>query len=177
MLRDWKSVLWIAIVAVASILFSLALACAMPFAAIAAVAGSFLTRRMAVALTAFAWVANQAVGYLVLDYPRTWDSYAWGAAIGLAAVASVAVVLFLRTMLRAPLVTVLAGFLAAFAIYEIVLFAATSVLPSGDGAFSLQVVLQIFWTNALALAGLLALHWCAVSVGLLASPRQSAGYA
>lgn len=174
---DWKTGLWIGLVAAASILFSLTLACATPFAAIATVAGSFLTRRAAIALTGFTWLANQAVGYLVLDYPTTSDSYAWGAAIGFAAIASLAAVLAVRATVHSAVVTVLVGFLAAFAVYELLLFAATAVLPSGEGAFSLQVVLQILWTNAFALAGLLAFHWCAVSVGLLAPRRQSDSYA
>jgi hypothetical protein len=174
---ECKTGLWIALVAMAGIVFSLALACVTPFAAIATVAGSFLTRRAAIALTIFAWLANQAVGYLVLDYPTTWDSYAWGLAIGFAALASLAAVIALRATVQSAVVTVFVGFLAAFAAYELLLFAVTAVLPSGEGAFSFQVVLQILWTNALALVGLLALHWCAVWFGLLASRRQTAGYA
>lgn len=173
----WKTWLWIAIVAVSSIVFSLALACATPFAAIATVAGSFLTRRAAIVLTGFAWVANQAVGYLVLAYPTTWDSYAWGVAIGIAALASLAAALAVRTKVQSDIVTVLVGFLAGFIVYELVLFAVTAVLPSDEGAFSLQVVMQIFWTNALAMAGLLVLYWCAVSVDLLAPRQQTASFA
>lgn len=176
-IADWKTSLWIAIVAITSIMFSLALACATPFAAIATVAGSFLTRRAAVAMSGFAWLANQAVGYFVLDYPTTWDSYAWGLAIGLAALIAVTAVLAVRAVGRSPALTVLLSFLAAFAAYELLLFASTAVLPSGDGAFSPAIVMQIFWTNVLALAGLLVLHWCAVRVGLLAPRQQTASYA
>jgi precorrin-6A synthase len=38
-----------------------------------------------IALVAVAWLANRTVGYLVLGYPRTWVSFAWGAPIGIAA--------------------------------------------------------------------------------------------
>lgn len=172
---DWKIGSWIAIVSGASILFSLALACATPFAAMAAVAGTFLALRPAVALIAFAWLANQAVGYLMLGYPMTWDSFAWGAAIGIAALAGLAAVIGLRKRVTGAAIVLLIGFVAAFAVYEMVLFAFKAVLPSGDGAFSYAVVLQIFWTNAVALALLLALHVVAPAIGLgPASARRSA---
>lgn len=168
----WKTGLWIAIVSLASILFSLALACATPFAAMAAVAGAFLAPRPAAALVVFAWLANQAVGYLVLGYPTTWDSFAWGGAIGIAALAGVAAVIGLRNRVTDAATVLLAGFLAAFAVYELVLFAFTAVLPSGDGAFSYAVVLQIFWTNAVALGLLLAFHVVAQAAGFpVVSPR------
>lgn len=83
------SVVWITLVSVSSILFSLALACATPFAAIAAIAGIWMTARNAFVLTFAAWLANQIVGYLLLGYPTTWDSFAWGFAIGLAAMLAV----------------------------------------------------------------------------------------
>lgn len=172
--------LWIAIVAFASVLFSLALACATPFAAIATVAGVNMRLRAALSLTAFAWLANQAIGYLVLGYPTTWDSFAWGAAIGIAAILGVVAVAAIRRGLPNQIVATIAGFLAAFCVYELALYAATAVLPSGDGAFSMAVVLEIFWTNALALIGLFALHRLAVTIGLIApvsSETRAAGYA
>ena len=54
-----KDALWIALVVSASVLFSLALACASPFAAIAAVAGIKMPRRDAVIVIVATWLANQ----------------------------------------------------------------------------------------------------------------------
>lgn len=161
------SALWIALVSVASILFSLALACAMPFAAVATVAGIWMPVRRAVLLTAVAWLANQFVGYLLLAYPTTWDSFAWGAAIGVSAVLSVAAVVIARHSLRSEWAALTAGFIAAFIIYEGTLYAATAILPSGDGAFSPAVVVEIFLTNTVALVGLIVLHRAALAIGLM----------
>lgn len=171
--------LWIALVSGSSILFSLALACAMPFAALATVAGARLERRTAFALVGFAWLANQAIGYLVLGYPRTWDSFAWGLAIGVAAFLALGAVFAVRHRMRSGIGVLIVGFVAAFLAYEVALYAATAFLPSGDEAFSLPVVAEIFWTNAVALAGLLVLHRIAVAAGLLATEpgaRRAAGH-
>jgi hypothetical protein len=88
--------IWIAVVATSSALFSLALACATPFAAIATIAGTRMPTRLALTLTTVAWLVNQSVGYFLLGYPRTWDSFAWGAAIGLAALLAVGAVLLVQ---------------------------------------------------------------------------------
>lgn len=173
-----RDAIWIALVAGSSVLFSLALACATPFAAIAAIAGIKMSRRDALILVAIAWLANQAVGYLVLGYPQTWDSFAWGAAIGIAAVLATFGVIEIKHRWGSAVTAVLISFLAAFAIYEGVLFTATAVLPSGEEAFSLAIVGRIFWVNVIAFAGLLALHRVAVVIGLLATTttrRQISG--
>jgi len=171
--------LWAGIVASAGILLSLALACATPFAAIATVTGANMRPREAFTVTGFAWLANQAVGYLVLGYPTTWDSFAWGAAIGVAALAAVAGVLAVRRRASSGIAALLAGFVLAFCLYEAVLFSATAFLPSADEAFSLTVVMDILWTNVLALCGLLVLHRLAVALGVIAaaSRGRAAGYA
>lgn len=162
---------WIAVVIGASLAFSLALACATPFAALATLAGSRMASGPARATVASAWFANQLVGYLLLGYPRTWDSFAWGAAIGVAALLAAEAVIAIRP--RSPL-RLAGAFLASFAVYELALFAATAVLPSGPGAFAPRVVAGIFATNLLALAGLLALHRLAVGTGLLLPPLEAA---
>ncbi|GLS29128.1 hypothetical protein SAMN04488498_101673 [Mesorhizobium albiziae] len=170
-----RQLLWAAAVSAASILFSLVLACATPFAAIATVAGANMSRRGALLLTGMAWLANQGVGYLVLGYPTTWDSFAWGVAVGVAAALATGAVLLLRDRIQSGLWTVIAGFVLAFVVYEFVLFAATALLPSGEEAFSLDVILQILWPNVLALAGLAVLHRIAVSVRFLPNPDAVRG--
>lgn len=173
------NVMWIALVATSSVLFSLALACATPFAAIATVAATRMPVRLALTLTTAAWLVNQSVGYLLLGYPRTWDSFAWGAAIGLAALLAVGAVLLVQRWIASSLAALAGGFASAFFVYEAVLFSATALLPSGDEAFSFAVIAQILWTNLLALAGLLILHRLAVAIGLLADDARDrvAGYA
>jgi hypothetical protein len=164
--------LWVALIAGASIVFSLALACATPFPALATIAGARMRLPGAAALVGAAWIANQAVGYLVLGYPRTWDSFAWGGVIGIVGLMAIvpAAILVGRTSIGA---TIIAGFVLAFFLYELGLFAATAFLPSGPGAFAPSVVWRIFWINALALVLLLALHRVALTLGFLPRPSLS----
>ncbi len=177
-MRPWNSSisnsLWIVIVTTSSVLFSLALACATPFAAIAAIAGNWMSARSAFALTVVAWLANQLVGYLLLGYPTGWDSFAWGAAIGVAAVLATSVALLARRTLRGEWLALAIGFIGAFVGYESALFAATAFLPSGEDAFSSAVVAQIFWTNLAALAGLILIHRAALAIGLISVSHEMA---
>ena len=168
---------WIALATGASLLFSLALACATPFAALATVAATRTAPGAARMTMVAAWLANQAVGYLVLDYPRTWDSFAWGAAIGIAALLAAEAVLATRRRSASAAMRLAGGFVAAFVVYEVSLYAATAVLPSGPGAFAPSVVFGILWTNALALAGLLALHRVAVAAHLVLPQPEPTGHA
>lgn len=169
------AIAWVVIIAGASVALSLLLACVTPFVALAAVSAVVLPRRMAVMAVLIAWLANQMVGYFVLGYPQTWDSYAWGLAIGIAAFASLAAALGVLR-LSADLPATMAGaFLAGFVAYEGLLFAATSVLPSGDDAFSPSVVANVLLINALAAIGLIGLHAAAAAGrGLVAGHRGPA---
>ncbi|WP_106796655.1 hypothetical protein [Rhizobium sp. H4] len=152
------AVAWVVVIAGASVVLSLFFACVTPFVALSAVSAVVLPRRMAVAAVLLAWLANQMVGYLVLDYPETWESYAWGLAIGIAAFASLTAALFVLRLAAGLTVTMSGAFLAGFIAYEGVLFAATAVLPSGDGAFSAAVVAEVLLINSLAAVGLICLH-------------------
>lgn len=115
-----------------------------------------------------AWVANQAIGYGILGYPHSADSYAWGVAIGLAAMLALAagrtVTASLASTGAAAAMTV--AFIAAFVVYEATLYAASFLLPSSEAAFSLRVVAYILQVNTLGLAALLLLRWIAELVGM-----------
>ncbi|UVD55112.1 hypothetical protein NE852_13445 [Rhizobium sp. Pop5] len=163
---------WVVFIAGASVALSLLFACVTPFVALAAVSAVVLPRRMAATAVLLAWLANQMVGYFVLGYPQDWDSYAWGLAIGIAAFASLAAALAVLRLSADLPVTLAGAFLAGFVSYEGVLFAATSVLPSGEGAFSPSVVAGVLLVNALAAIGLLGLHAAAAAGrGLVAGDR------
>ena len=64
-----KTAAWPATLAGATVLGSLALACIFPFAAIAALAALTLDRRAGIALVGAVWAANQAVGFLLMNFP------------------------------------------------------------------------------------------------------------
>ncbi|ANL66299.1 hypothetical protein AMC82_CH02664 [Rhizobium phaseoli] len=162
---------WVAIIAGASVALSLVLACVTPFVALAAVSAVVLPRRVALRAVLLAWLANQAVGYLVLDYPQTFDGFAWGLAIGIAAFASLAAALGVLRLAAGLAVTMAGAFMAGFVAYEGVLFTATAVLPSGDGAFSAAVVAEVLLINSLAAIGLFCLHAGAASSGALVAAQ------
>lgn len=164
------AVAWVAVIAGASVALSLLFACVTPFVALAAVSAVILPRRMALMAVLFAWLANQTVGYLVLGYPQTFDSFAWGLAIGIAAFASLAAGLAVLGIAAGLAVTMTGAFMSGFVAYEGVLFAATAVLPSDDGAFSAAVVAEVLLINSLAAVGLICLHaGAAVSRALVAA--------
>ena len=149
--------LWVGSIGVASILLSRAFACATPFAALATLAAFTLRGRQAMVLMLFVWLANQAVGFGLLGYPWTFSSFAWGLAIGIAALAGL---LASRAIAPQPMrgrwIALPLTLVAAFAAYEAVLYATTWLLPAWPGAFAAPVVLRIFAINGVALGLLLA---------------------
>jgi len=165
--RRW---LWIGGLTLASALFRLALACATPFAALAPLAALHMRQRDAVSLIGAAWLANQIVGYGILHYPRTVDSFGWGIAIGAAAVLGLAVARGLARRVRrgGSVVLTATAFIGAFIAYEAALYLASYVLPGSDDAFSRPIIRWLLEINGLAMAGLLALHRLAVTIGLVA---------
>jgi hypothetical protein len=163
-----------AILAGVAVLGSYALACAAPFAALAAVAALGLPISHAVATMVAAWLVNQAIGFFVLSYP--WDAQAalWGVAIG---VASIACVLAAKAVLDVagsnawlrPIV----GFVAAFVVFELALLAWVPLLGSG-GTFAPSVVAEVLGYNVAFLAALLlvqAIAFRSVRLGHVAPAR------
>lgn len=173
-----QSPFWIGILIAAAILFSFALACGMPFAALGALGALTLAPRDAYLLAGLGWLANQAIGFGFLGYPLDAMKLAWGAALGLSALAAVgAAMLAVRTITGvASALQILLAFLAAWAAQQATVVAASFVLSSSASALSPSVLWFIFWTNALAFGLLLVAQALGTRVGLASSPlSQSAG--
>jgi hypothetical protein len=153
----------------ACVLASLAFACATPFAAFAALAGAMLPLSAALPVVAAAWVVNQAIGFGVLGYPMEMKALFWGLAIGVAALAATAVSAQAPRLLPASgrPVTLALALIAAYATYELVLFAFTVVLGDG-GALALPIVARLALLNALWMLGLVA---ACETAGLLIAVR------
>ena len=146
-----------ALLTVSCALASLVFACATPFAAFAVVAAAMLPLRPALLVVTGAWLVNQAIGFGALHYPVDGSTIAWGLVIGAAALVATAVasvVLGALPRARTPLALAFA-LVAAYAAYELPLFAATPVL-GGEGAFTTAIVTRIALTSAAWLAGLVA---------------------
>lgn len=152
-----QSPLWVGVLVAAAILFSFALACGMPFAALGALAALTLSLRDAVYLAGLGWLANQAIGFGFLGYPLDPMTLAWGVAIGLSAVAAVggATVALRGARASGPVAQAGVAFVAAWAAQQGIVLAASLVLGGTVTAFAPAVVWFIFWTNALAFAVLL----------------------
>ena len=174
----WGHEFWLALLVAASAAFSFVFACATPFAAFGAAAALTLSRRDALRLTVAVWLANQVLGYAVLQYPWTANSFAWGAVLGAAAILTTVAArgVALRLAGRSDGVRALATLLAAFMVYEGVLFAVAMAWLSGTESFTLLIVGRVFSVNVIALIGLYALHRVGVAVGLVgpSSLRPSA---
>ncbi|MBR0783229.1 hypothetical protein [Bradyrhizobium iriomotense] len=138
-------------------LASFALACATPFAAFAVVAAAMLPLRPALLVVTGAWLVNQSIGFGVLHYPVDGSTLAWGFLIGAAALVATATssaVLRALPQGRTPLVLAIT-LVAAYAAYELVLFAATPAL-GGEAAFTAAIVTRLGLLSAVWLAGLVA---------------------
>lgn len=178
---DGRHLLWSALLIAASVAFSLGFACAVPFAGFAAFAALTANRSEALLLVFATFLANQCVGFGLLDYPRTAETFAWGGVLG--AVSLLATLAADWAIARLPagrLMPAAAAFVSAFIAYEGLLFAATAVSGDGFAAYTPLVIARILGINLAAFVGLLALHRLAGAVGLIdvtARPAASGGSA
>lgn len=164
--------IWIALIVTSGICLSTFFACATPFAALATLAALKLGRRDTIAVVGLVWLANQAIGYGFLGYPWTWDSAAWGLAIGASAGLAILAASGLSTVRPASLAVSL-PFVAAFTAFELGLYVAGFLLPESEGAFSAAVIGHVFLINAVALCGLMAVYHLAMLVGHLTRHHAS----
>lgn len=167
-----QSLIWMAVLLGTAILFSFALACGMPFAAIGALAALTLSTRDAVFFVGLGWFANQAIGFGFLGYPFDVMTLAWGVALGLSALAAVGAAVLVRQRNKGATMALQFGatFLAAWAAQQAIVFAATLVLGGTLTAFAPAVVWFIFWTNALAFIVLLSAQFVGARAGVARLP-------
>jgi hypothetical protein len=151
--------LWMGFLIVASVVFSLGFACAVPFAAFAATAALTLNRRQAFVLVGAIWLANQILGFAVRHYPLTTATFAWGAALGFVALLSTLAAQWAKDHLpQAHIAAAAVAFAAAFAVYEGSLLAISAALGSGLSDYAFSVVTRIFSINAAAFAVLALMY-------------------
>lgn len=160
--------LWLATLVVATFAFTLVFACAAPFAAFGAAAALTLSRRDALLVTVALWLANQLTGFLVLGYPWTLNSLAWGPAIAIAAVLGTLSAQWVvgRLAQASHVVQALGGFLLAFCVYEVAIFVASAAGLGAIEMYALAILGRVFVTNVAALAGLYALNRLGATLGL-----------
>jgi hypothetical protein len=144
-----RDLIWSVVLALGGTALGVVFLCIAPFAAVAALATRTLARRAAIAAVVTMWFLNQAIGFGILHYPRNAPTIGWSAAILVASVGSALV----ATSFRNPFF----AFAAAFATYEVTLFA-WGALHGVRGGFSADVVAEVFVANVAGLAILTALR-------------------
>lgn len=169
------STAWMAVLVTAAILFSFAMACGMPFAALGALAALTMAPRDAAVLAGLGWFANQAIGFGVLGYPLDATTIAWGGVLGLSALTGVGMALLaLRVVCGAGLAVRLPlAFVGSWAGQQGVVVVAGAGLLASASATAPAVLWFMLWTNALAFAALLGVQWVGARAGL-ARPVRSA---
>jgi len=172
----WFRPLWLALLIIAIAALTTGYTCITPFAAFAVIAATTLSRRDAVILAVALWLTNQVVGFGVLNYPWTTSTFAWGVAIGAAAViGTLAAQWAVRRLAAAPILArMTAGFVAAFVLYEIALYVVAVSMLGGTEAFAPAIVGQVLFANAVTLVGLVALHQLVVIGAAVLSRRRRA---
>jgi hypothetical protein len=158
--------LWFVMLLVAGVGISFGFACAVPLAALAALAALMLDRRVALVLIVAVVAANQAVGFCVLHYPQDAATIAWGGAFLLVGVLAVFAADFsLRSAPVSQLALYARAFVAAFTAYEGGLFLLTLATHSNLYPYAPANVLRVLAINAATFGVLLAAGRLAVGAG------------
>ncbi|TAJ73412.1 MAG: hypothetical protein EPO51_05270 [Phenylobacterium sp.] len=136
----------------------LLIGCLEPLVAVAVIAAGALPFGRALLLTGAVWLAGQAIGFGLHDYPRDAQTISWGVGLGVAALVSVATAAAaLRVFTDKPVwLRAGAAFVAAFVANQIVILGVEQVVT---GACTIRpgVISLVGAVNAAWLAGLLAL--------------------
>jgi len=170
-----STIVMIILVSALSVIGSLAFACAAPLAAIAAFAALTMGRTTGLALVGTAWLANQIVGFGILHYPQTADTFAWGAAMGVSAlIAFFAAHLVVERLQHQPQVlTIPLAFGVAFSVCQVVLFVTGSPLEGSEATLSSDVVRRVFEVDVVGFGALMILLWAWNLVHRAASAKHA----
>lgn len=170
------SALWVALLTAASTATTLALACATPFPALAALAAVHMRRPGGVALMLLAWLASQCVGFFLLGYPRDGSTLAWGFGLGTAAVGSaLAGYAAVRAAGYRPVAARLSlAYAAGFTAYKAIIVGWALVLGGLHTATAPDLLAEQFVRNGAILIGLYGLYRLLVAAGVPAPPQPAA---
>jgi len=171
----WQMQAWLMFLIAAALLLSGMFACAMPFAALAAIAALMLPRAQVISFMLVAWLANQLIGFAFLHYPLDASTFAWGGFIGLAAVAAGALAqFFVSRATSLPAVACYVGALvAAFFGFQSVILIANLIMLGSLDAFPLAEKIDIAAIESAAFGLLLLANALSFKTRLLAPQPQA----
>jgi hypothetical protein len=168
-----REIIWLILLLLSSLVFSLGFACATPLAAFGALAAVVFSRRDALILCGAVWLVNQVVGYTILNYPCNVDSVSWGLALGSATILATVSSRWIYCHSKTPyLFRLVAAFIAAFGVFEMTLYSASVFVLGGGQEFAVDIVTRILAINSGAFVGLLVLHWLAITGGLISANSE-----
>lgn len=169
------SALWVSLLTAASTATTLALSCATPFPALAALAAVHMRRRDGALLMLLAWAASQFVGFVLLGYPRDGSTLAWGAGLCTAAVgAMLASHAALRALPHRPVAARLGlAYAAGFTAFKAVILGWALVLGGLHAVMAPALLAGQFVRNGAILIGLYALYRALVAAGVPAPPQPA----
>ena len=169
-----REFIWLILLPLSSLVFSLGFACATPLAAFGALAAVALSRRDGLILCGAVWLVNQVVGYTLLQYSWNINSVSWGLALG---GTTILATLSSRWMYRRSktryLFGLIAAFIAAFTVFQVSLYLVELFVLGGLQDSTADIVIKVLAINAAAFVGLLALHWLAVAVGFISAAAET----
>lgn len=169
------STLWIILLTAASTVTTLALACATPFPALAALAAMHMRRRNGLTLMALAWGASQATGFFILHYAIKDTTLGWASGLFVAAMASGlgAYAALKHLEGRPPALRLGTAYVAAFAAFKLVIAAFAAFWLGGlDTSLDLGIMAKQFVRNAAILGGLLAIYHGLIALGVPSARRD-----
>lgn len=168
------STLWIVLLTVASTVTTLALACATPFPALAALAAVHMHRRDGILLMLAAWAASQVVGFGVHHYPHDPRTLAWGVALATAATAAVIAADFaIKRVGFLPVYARLAiGYVVAFVAFKLTVLIWAFGLGGVATTLSPVFTARLFLRNGEILVGLFALYHVLRAIGVPAARAE-----
>ena len=139
--------------------------CLEPLVAVAVIAAGALPLSRALLLTAAVWLAGQAVGFGLHDYPRDAQTLSWGVGLGVAAVAATLAAAPLLHASAAPPTWLRAGaaFIAAFVANQVVILGVEQVVT---GACEVR-------PGVVSLVGLVNAAWLAILLAIDAALRRA----
>ncbi len=165
---------WVVLLIAAGFLSSVTFECVTPFAAFAALTAATMRFSAALATTAVIWLTNQALGFLALGYPVDGLTFAWGGAIGVAALlATLAAAVIVEIGHRGLWLQILGAFGAAFLVYEGTLLLATAGL-GGAQNFTLAIAAKLALSDAGWLIGIVILRHGLLSLGTIGQQDRPA---
>ena len=169
-----REFIWLILLLLSSLVFTLGFSCATPLAAFGAIAAVAFSRRDALILCGAVWFVNQVVGYTILRYPWSVNSVSWGLVLGgVTIIATLSSGWIYRHSKTPYLLRLVVAFITAFAVFEVALFAVALFVLGGVQDFAADIVVRILAINGGTFVGLLVLNWLAVTVGLIPSGTEA----